>query len=408
MEDSTIDYAAVFRDGPSPTALLTTDFVIVAANAACLRVSGRRPEDLIGRTVFDAFPDDPADPEAHSSQSLRCSLERVRDTGEPDVVALQKHNVEEPGRPGAFRERYWSQVIAPVFGPDGRVEYILHQAEEVTGFLQQLRRARRVAEYGSRIDLELLEKHVYARSLELQEFNDRLRHAHEQQRKIARSLQESVERQRRFVSDVSHDLRNPLTGLQLRLEEALSDPEVDAKEVLHSVLRDAQRLNYLVSDLLELTRLDSHRETPVEPVDLGALVDEELKRHALRHRVLSCASPEVVVEGSRIRLSRLLANLLTNADRHAQSTIRISVRAEPDEAVLEVSDDGEGIPPEERERVFERFHRSPESVRKDPGGTGLGLPISREIAETHGGTLRTADSPLGGACFTLRLPLADR
>ncbi|MEO3785794.1 ATP-binding protein [Actinocorallia sp. B10E7] len=405
MGNSKIDYWAVFRDSPSPTVLLDREFIIAAANDACLRVSERRPEEMVGKSIFDLFPSEPVDPEAKGCRTLRESLERVLATGERSVVALQKQSAEMPGRPGAFRNRYWSQVTAPVFGPDGKVELIIHQAEEVTGFLQWLRRARRLADPGIRADLEAMENQVYARSFELQEFNERLQHAHEQQRQISLSLRDAVERQRRFVSDISHDLRNPLTGLQLRLEEALSDPETDVQEVLHSVLRDAQRLNDLVSDLLELTRLDAHKPIPSEPIDLGGLVSEELKRHAFKHRPLSCASPGVVVCASRIRLTRLLANLLTNADRHASREIRVTVEAVPPHAVLEVADDGPGIPPEERELVFERFHRSEEARRKDPGGSGLGLPISREIAETYGGTLELADNPSGGARFVLRLPL---
>ncbi|WP_106397269.1 PAS domain-containing sensor histidine kinase [Actinocorallia populi] len=408
MEDSEIDYAAVFRAGPSPTALLDGDFVIVAANDAYCRTSGRPPEETIGKPLFDLFPDDPSDPDSQGAHVLRSSVERVLKTGERDVVALLKYNLERPGRPGEFEERYWSEVAAPVFGPDGKVELVIHQVEEVTGFLQRLRRARGVVETGTRAELEAMESHIYARSQELQEFNERLQQAHEQQRKIAASLQEAVERQRRFVSDVSHDLRNPLTGLQLRLEEALSDPEVDVREVLHSVLRDAQRLNDLVSDLLELARLDAHKDAPCEPVDLGVQVEEELRRHAFKHRVLTCPDRGVVVRASRIRLSRLLANLLTNADRHAARRIRIIVEARGGEAVLEVLDDGSGIPPEERERIFERFHRSEEARRKDPGGTGLGLAIAREIAEAHGGRLYAAENPSGGARFVLRLPLADR
>lgn len=413
MENPKIDYRAVFRDGPSPTALLDRDLVIAAANDACLRVSGKRPEEMIGRSVFDLFPNDPVDfpdhpldPDAKAPFTLRDSLERVLETGERGVVALQRQSTEVPGRPGVFEDRYWSQVMAPVFGPDRRVEFILHQADEVTGFLQRLYRARGLAGAGDRAELEAMEQQVYARSRELQDFNERLKQAHDQQRRISRSLREAVERQRQFVSDVSHDLRNPLTGLQLRLEEALSDPQTDAKEVLHSVLRDAQRLNDLVCDLLELTRLDAHKSPPSESVDLGVMVSEELKRHVLKHQALSCPDPGAVVFASRVRLNRLLANLLTNADRHASREIRVTVEAEPPDAVLEVADDGPGVPLEERELVFERFHRSEEASRRDPGGTGLGLPISREIAEFYGGSLTLADDPSGGARFVLRLPLA--
>ncbi|MEU8059681.1 ATP-binding protein [Microbispora bryophytorum] len=111
------------------------------------------------------------------------------------------------------------------------------------------------------------------------------------------------------------------------------------------------------------------------------------------------------VRASVIRLARLLGNLLTNAERHAHTKIEVVVTADPPDAVLEVLDDGLGIPPEDRERVFERRYRREEARVRDPGGSGLGLSIAREIAQEHGGRLYAAEHH-GGARFVLRLPLA--
>ena len=113
----------------------------------------------------------------------------------------------------------------------------------------------------------------------------------------------------------------------------------------------------------------------------------------------------MTVRANRVRLARVLSNLLSNAERHAESRIEVVVLRDGDDAVLEVLDDGSGVPEDARERVFERFSRLPESRARDPHGTGLGLPIAREIAEIYGGSLRIADSPRG-ARFVMRLPLA--
>ncbi|WP_433232906.1 sensor histidine kinase [Actinomadura formosensis] len=218
-------------------------------------------------------------------------------------------------------------------------------------------------------------------------------------------LEEASNRERRFVSDASHDLRNPIAGLQMRLEVVLDEPDdYPWKPVVRNALADAQRLNDIVSDLLELSRLDARAPQPVEPVDLAGLVRRELSRYAGRVPVDTRLEPGVVVTADKVRLSRVLGNLLHNAERHAESRIRVTVARDGGDAVLEVLDDGSGIPDEFRERVFERFSRLPESRVRDPHGTGLGLPIAREIAEIYGGTLRLADSPRG-ARFVLRLPL---
>ncbi|TDE19475.1 HAMP domain-containing sensor histidine kinase [Actinomadura sp. 6K520] len=221
-------------------------------------------------------------------------------------------------------------------------------------------------------------------------------------------LEDARERERRFVSDASHDLRNPIAGLQLRLELALDEPpDADWKPMVGSALRDTRRLNDIVLDLLELSRLDSRAPAAVEAVDLAGLARQEVERRASRVPIETRLEPGVLVRANPVRLARVLNNLLSNSERHAESRIEVTVARDGADAVLEVLDDGPGVPEESRERVFERFSRLAPSRARDPHGTGLGLPIAREIAEIHGGSLRIEDSPRG-ARFVLRLPLATR
>jgi PAS domain-containing protein len=127
-----VDYAEVFRQLPVPVLLLTPEFDIAGMNLACLRVAGRTREELLGRNVFDAFPDNPWDPDASGVRKLSESLRRVLATGEPDALAFQGYGVEEPGSPGVFAQRFWCPVNAPVFGPDGRVVLIVQCVEEIS------------------------------------------------------------------------------------------------------------------------------------------------------------------------------------------------------------------------------------------------------------------------------------
>jgi signal transduction histidine kinase len=400
-----IDYERVFEASPSPMAVLTSDFAFLAANAAYLRVTGRGLGDLVGRNIFDAFPsnpDEPDEPEAHGTEFLRASLERVVATGERDTMAMQRYDVEPTDRPGEFEERYWSPVNTPILGPDGKVMMIIHRVEEVTAFVQQLHRPRDGD--GARAELEAMVTDVYVRSRELQELNERLRQTHSRERETASALRRAFEQQRRFVFDASHDLRNPITGLLSRLEVALSDPDAEPQQILRSLLMDAERLNDIVADLLELARLDTAVPVPAEPVDLGRLVVEELEDRVLSVPVTVQFDTQVIVYVSRIRLCRVLGNLLSNAERHAAGLIQVIVSTDPPDAVMEVIDDGPGIPPADRERVFERLCRLDDARRQDPGGTGLGLSIAREIARAYGGHLHCADHPTG-ARLVLRLPL---
>lgn len=127
-----IDYRTVFRDLPLPVLLLTRDFEILDMNQAYLASSGRSKTELVGRNVFEAFPDNPADPAATGVRNLRASLDGVLATGQPDIMAVQKYDVERPDMPGTFEARYWCPVNAPIFGPDGETELLVQCVEEVT------------------------------------------------------------------------------------------------------------------------------------------------------------------------------------------------------------------------------------------------------------------------------------
>jgi signal transduction histidine kinase len=221
-------------------------------------------------------------------------------------------------------------------------------------------------------------------------------------------LENAVKQQRRFASDASHELRSPIAGLRVGLEEALAHPEeVDQREALRTALATTDRLGSIVDDLLVLARLSGADRSSPETVDLTALAREVVGGRAWRVPVRVRAGGPVWVSGSRIGLMRIVENLVANAQRHARTEARVTVCLTADEATLVVTDDGDGIAPEDRERVFARFTRLADGRRLDPSGSGLGLAISREIAEAHKGTLRVEDS-VQGARFVLRLPPAGR
>ncbi|MCD0450296.1 HAMP domain-containing histidine kinase [Actinocorallia sp. API 0066] len=220
-------------------------------------------------------------------------------------------------------------------------------------------------------------------------------------------LEHATERQRRFVAEASHDLRNPIAGLLTRLEVLDSeDDDYPWKTAVHEAVSDVERLSAIVEDLLELARLEAGAAPPSELIDLGEFVTKEIgQRMPDRLEITTDLGSGLWVRCSPLRLGRVLENLLANAERHGRSEVRVSVAEEDGRAVLLVRDDGDGVPPEHRERIFERFARLKESRERDTGGTGLGLPIAREIAHNYGGTLTVEDGP--GGRFALRLPLTD-
>ncbi|GAA4004488.1 SpoIIE family protein phosphatase [Streptomyces sp. NBC_01352] len=186
MTDPQIDYAAVFRALPGMVALLTPDLVYADANDDFVRLAGRTREQLLGRYIFDVFPENPNDPAAAGMRETRESMLRVVATGERDTMALLRYDIQDPERPGHWREHYWSPVNAPVRDSEGRVVLVVHRVEEVT----ELIRARGGPD-GDR-QARVLEAELYTRSRELQEVNERLRKAHAHEREVALALQAAM------------------------------------------------------------------------------------------------------------------------------------------------------------------------------------------------------------------------
>ncbi|MEV6108433.1 HAMP domain-containing sensor histidine kinase [Streptomyces sp. NPDC051940] len=212
------------------------------------------------------------------------------------------------------------------------------------------------------------------------------------------ALEASVERQRRFVADASHELRSPVASLRTQLEVGAAHPDLLD---LDGAVADTVRLQHLAADLLLLARLDAGEAPAAGPVALDELVREETLR---RPEVTAGRVQPVSVPGSRGQLARVLANLLDNAVRHAAREVSVSLARDGGRAVLEVADDGPGVPPADRERIFERFVRLDDARSRDDGGAGLGLAICRDVVERHGGTVTVGRSAAGGASFTVRLP----
>ncbi|MGP8299070.1 sensor histidine kinase [Streptomyces inhibens] len=214
------------------------------------------------------------------------------------------------------------------------------------------------------------------------------------------ALESSVERQRRFVADASHELRSPIASLRTQLEVGVAHPELLD---VPGAVEDTVRLQRLAADLLLLARLDAGERCAQVRVDLAAMVREE-RSQRVGDRVLVRVGELVGVEvaGSRSQLARVLGNLLDNAQRHAASSVRVAVGREGEWAVLRVDDDGPGVPVGERERIFERFVRLDDARARDDGGAGLGLAIARDVAVRHGGSLAVRE----GSVFELRLPVA--
>jgi len=222
----------------------------------------------------------------------------------------------------------------------------------------------------------------------------------------------SEDRLRRFVADASHELRTPLTSIrgyaELFRRGAEGRPE-DLARSMEAIETEAARMGVLVDDLLLLARLDQGRPLELEPVDVAEVAAEAVDAARAidpdRDVALDCEG-DATIEGDRGRLRQVFDNLLDNARGHtpAGTPARVTVRREADDVRVVVADEGPGLSPEARERVFERFYRDDDARSRETGGAGLGLAIVAAIVGAHGGEVSVGE-PATGAAFELRFPV---
>lgn len=242
--------------------------------------------------------------------------------------------------------------------------------------------------------------------------------AHDEIRDLAETMNRMLDRieaaslaQRRFTANASHELKSPVAAIRTMLEVARRDPaRTDLPALVDDLLAEDIRLELLVADLLLVGQSDEGRlRLSASRFDLAAVIEEEAASLERPGRQLDTSAVEpipVVADAARVR--QLLRNLLDNALRHADSRVWVSAHAGDGFAIITVSDDGPGIPPDARERVFERFVRLDDGRGRSEGGTGLGLAVCRAIASAHGGSCRAVEPDHGGATLQARIPIGLR
>jgi signal transduction histidine kinase len=396
------DFRILFESAPGLYLVLTPDLTIVAVSDAYLRATMTQREQILGRGVFDVFPENPDDPGAAGVRNLfRASIERVLKSCASDAMAVQKYDIRTPQ--GGFEERFWSPVNSPVLDADGQVAYIIHRVEDVTEFvrLKQAGAEQHRLREALQTRAGKMEAEIFQRARELQAANAQLRAANEVRT--------------HFFANVSHELRTPLALVLGPVEKILANPALapEDREQLEVARRNARTLLRHVNDLLDVARLEADKaRVEYAEVDLVGLVRGAASHFASlapeRGIAFAVEAPDrLVAQVDPDKFQRVLLNLLSNAFKFTPDSgrVRCSLRAQDPRFVLEVADSGPGIPPERRAAAFERFVQLDSGPARGFGGTGLGLAIARDFVELHGGRIAAEEASEGGALLTVEMPL---
>jgi signal transduction histidine kinase len=404
MQSDALPFRVLFEQSPDVLLVLLPDaprFTMVAATRARYAATHTKPEQTIGRGLFELFPDNPDDAAASGMANLRASLDRVLASRVPDTMAVQKYDIRMPD--GSFEVRYWSPKNLPVLADTGEVLFILHRVEDVTELVRASEAGHELRDHN-----RAMERDVIQRSRELHDANQQLREANLKagELDIAKTA---------FFSNISHEFRTPLTLMLGPLEDSLvdaaaplSEPHLRRVQMAHD---GALRLLKLVNALLDFSRIEAGRvQASYAPLDVGRLTAElagmfqSAAEKARLQLVVDCPDSPVTAYVDREMWEKIVTNLLGNAFKFTlQGAIAVRVCNEASSIVLEVSDTGVGIPEAQLPRIFERFHRVPGARGRTHEGTGIGLSLVHELVRLHGGTISVRSEEGRGTTFRIEL-----
>ena len=437
-------YRLLFDSIPDPYLVLDPKLRIVAVNDAYLRATLTKREEILGRGMFEVFPDNPSETDSTGVRNLRASLDYVLAEQVPDTMAVQKYDIRKPDEEGGgFEERYWSPINTPVFGADNEMAYIVHRVEDVTEFIHLKHNGVEYNKLSEEMRERAVQKDVeiYARSQEVAEINLKLKRANEELARQREKLEEvngrlesearervhtqellkasnaDLERSNKdlemFASVTSHDLQEPLHTitsytelLAYRYKDKLDEK---ANTYIGYIVDGASHMHLLINDLLAYSRVGT-RAKPFAAVKMDSTLDQALGslRRSMTESNATVEREELPeLEGDDTQLMQLFQNLIGNAIKYRRKErplqIRISAHSTGDEWIFGVHDNGIGIETRFFERIFGIFQRL--HTREEYEGSGMGLAICRKIVEHHRGRIWVESTFGEGASFYFTLPV---
>lgn len=400
------DFRLLFESVPGLYLVLSPEFKIIAVSNAYLKATLTERDKILGRGIFEVFPDNPDDPDATGVSNLRSSLLRVLETKAPDTMAVQKYDIQLPEEEGGgFTVKYWSPLNIPVLDKKGKVHCIIHKVEDVTEFVLLKERGEKQSEMTEalRSRTEEMETEIIRRSQELQSAN--------------KSLRETERIKNEFFANVSHELRTPLSLIIAPVESILLDKRSGLSpnniQMLETVHNNSVRLLQMVNSLLDFSKFEAGKmKVELESTNIGDLIQAILKdfepsaleKNIRIHHEIPSSDLNVLID--RYLFERIVFNLLSNALKFTpkDGNISVIVTYSEDQLFLSVQDSGIGISEADQRIIFKKFQQAEGSTTRRFGGTGLGLAMVKDFSELLGGSVEVS-SKLGlGSKFNVTIP----
>lgn len=403
----TPDFRVLFESAPGLYLVLRPDFTIVAVSDAYLAATMTHRDEIMGCGIFEVFPDNPDDPAASGVSNLRASLERVHDGLAPDTMAVQKYDIRRPqSEGGGFEVRYWSPINSPVLGTNGRLEYIIHRVEDVTGFMQLRQSETKQQELTEQLQTRLqhMEADAYQRGQELQEANRR-----------------RMETVGQLAGGIAHDFNNLLAIIlgYARLVRDCLPADSRLQPAMSQIEKAGDKGALLTRQLLAYSRRQVLEPKVLDLNDVVAGIESFLRRLLGAHIELKIVLQQNLgrVKADPGQVEQVLMNLAINARDAMPEGGKLMVEtshailddacasqhpgAKPGSyVVLTVSDTGVGMSEATKERIFEPFFTT-KALGK---GTGLGLSTAYGIVKQSGGNIWVYSELGMGASFKVYLP----
>lgn len=396
-----IDFQTIFESVPDLYLILDPTFAIVAVSNAYCQATSIKRDEVLGRNIFDVFPDNPADPDATGVHNLRSSLEQVLQRKVADPMAVQKYDIAIPGPQGNnFEVHYWSPINSPVLAADGSIRFIIHRVEDVTEFvrLKRLGTQQQKATRELRRQADKMESEIYNRAQEIQKKNAELT-----------SLNSELEA---FSFSISHDLRAPLRAIdgfaRIFLEDYGATLEPAATKTLERICANIARMEQLIEDLLAFSRLN-RQPIKKEVINLRGtfqqIMDELLEEQPDREIEIIIPPLSPCYADEKL-MKQVLINFCSNAVKYTRkqplARIEVGQQVVDDEIIYFIKDNGAGFDMQYADKLFNPFQRL--HAMSEYEGTGVGLAIVQRVIARHGGKVWAEAIPQKGATFYFSLP----